>query len=86
MSWSEKGGKDVQIVFLAYADLNQALAGGQIDAMCNSEPQSTQAISKGFGSEIVKPYDTPIGEPRHPAAALAGGAQVARISIAAAAL
>jgi NitT/TauT family transport system substrate-binding protein len=63
LTWSEKGGKDVQILFLAYADLNQALAGGQIDAMCNSEPQSTQAIAKGFGTEIIKPYDTPIGEP-----------------------
>lgn len=63
LTWSEKGGKDVQIVFLAYADLNQALAAGQIDAMCNSEPQSTQAIAKGFGTEIIKPYDTPIGEP-----------------------
>ena len=63
LTWSERGGKDVQIVFLAYADLNQALAAGQIDAMCNSEPQSTQAIAKGFGVEIVKPYDTPMGEP-----------------------
>jgi NitT/TauT family transport system substrate-binding protein len=34
-----------------------------IDAMCQSEPQSAQAISKGFGVEINKPYDTPIGEP-----------------------
>lgn len=63
LTWSEKGGKDVQIVFLAYADLNQALAAGQIDAMCNSEPQSTQAIARGFGTEILKPYDTPMGEP-----------------------
>lgn len=63
LTWSEKGGRDVQIVFLAYADLNLALAAGQIDAMCNSEPQSTQAIAKGFGAEIIKPYDTPIGEP-----------------------
>ena len=63
LTWSEKGGKDVRIVFLAYADLNQALAGAQIDAMCNSEPQSTQAIARGFGTEIIKPYDTPMGEP-----------------------
>lgn len=63
LTWSEKGGRDVQIVYLAYADLNLALAAGQIDAMCNSEPQSTQAIAKGFGAEIIKPYDTPIGEP-----------------------
>jgi NitT/TauT family transport system substrate-binding protein len=56
-------GKDVQLVFLAYADLNQALLGKNIDAMMQSEPQSSQAINKGFGVEVLKPYDTPIGEP-----------------------
>jgi NitT/TauT family transport system substrate-binding protein len=56
-------GKDVQLVFLAYADLNQALMGKNIDAMMQSEPQSSQAINKGFGVEVIKPYDTPIGEP-----------------------
>ena len=63
LSFSDKPGKDVQIVYLAYADLNQALMARNIDAMCQSEPQSTQAISKGFGVEIIKPYDTPVGEP-----------------------
>lgn len=63
LTWSEKGGKDVTILFLAYADLNQALESGNLDAMCQSEPQSTQAIARGFGNEIVKPYDTPMGEP-----------------------
>lgn len=63
LSWSEKPGKDVQIIFLAFADLNQALAGKQIDGMCQSEPQSSQAINKKFGVEILKPYNTPIGEP-----------------------
>lgn len=56
-------GKDVQLVYLSYADLNQALLGKQIDAMMQSEPQSSQAINKGFGQEVLKPYDTPIGEP-----------------------
>ena len=56
-------GKDVQIIYLAYADLNQALIGKNIDAMMQSEPQSSQAINKGFGVEVIKPYDTPIGEP-----------------------
>ena len=28
-----------------------------------SEPQASQAINKGFGTEVMKPYDTPIGEP-----------------------
>jgi NitT/TauT family transport system substrate-binding protein len=56
-------GKDVQLIYLAYADLNQALLGKNIDAMMQSEPQSSQAINKGFGVEVLKPYDTAIGEP-----------------------
>lgn len=63
LTWSDKPGKDVLVVYMAFADLNQALMAGQIDAMSQSEPQSSQAINKGFGREIVKPYDTPIGEP-----------------------
>ncbi len=60
---AEQKGKDVQLIFLGYADLNQALMGKSIDAIMQSEPQSSQAINKGFGIEIMKPYDTPIGEP-----------------------
>lgn len=63
LSWSDKPGKDVQIVYMAYADINQALMAKQIDAMCQSEPQSSQAINKGWGTEIMKPYDTNMGEP-----------------------
>ena len=63
LTFSDKPGKDVQLVYMAYADLNQALMARNIDAMCQSEPQSSQAIRKGFGVEIIKPYDTPIGEP-----------------------
>jgi NitT/TauT family transport system substrate-binding protein len=63
LTFSDKPGKDVQLVYMAYADLNQALMAKNIDAMCQSEPQSSQAIRKGFGIEIIKPYDTPIGEP-----------------------
>ena len=63
LSVSEQPGKDVQTVLLAYADLNQALLGKHIDAMMQSEPQSSQAINKGYGVEIMKPYNTPIGEP-----------------------
>ena len=63
LTWSDKGDKDVHLVYLAYADLNGALLGKQIDAMCQSEPQSSQAIAKGFGKEIMKPYDTPMGAP-----------------------
>lgn len=63
LTWSDKPGKDVLIVYMAFADLNQALAAKQLDAMCQSEPQSSQAINKKFGVEILKPYDTPMGEP-----------------------
>ncbi|QGZ39704.1 NitT/TauT family transport system substrate-binding protein [Pseudoduganella flava] len=63
MTASDQPGKDVRLVFLAYADLNQALLGKNIDAMMQSEPQSSQAINKGYGNEIMKPYNTPIGEP-----------------------
>jgi NitT/TauT family transport system substrate-binding protein len=61
LSSSSKPGKDVLIVYLTYPDLNAALLGKQIDAMCQSEPYSTQAINKKFGVEVVKPYDTPLG-------------------------
>jgi len=63
LTWSDKPGKDVQIVYMAFADLNQALMAGDIDAMCQSEPQASQALNKQFGVEIMKPYDTPIGMP-----------------------
>lgn len=62
LTYSDKPGKDVLIVYMAYADINQALLGKDIDAMCQSEPHSSQAIRKGFGVEILKPYDTPLGE------------------------
>ncbi|ELX11832.1 putative solute-binding periplasmic protein of ABC transport SsuA [Janthinobacterium sp. HH01] len=60
---SDQPGKDVQLVFLAFADLNQALMGKNLDAIMQSEPQSSQAINKGYGVEVMKPYDTPIGAP-----------------------
>jgi NitT/TauT family transport system substrate-binding protein len=63
LTWSDSPGKDVQLVYLPFADLNQALLQKQIAAMCQSEPQSSQAINKGFGKEVLKPYDTPLGEP-----------------------
>jgi NitT/TauT family transport system substrate-binding protein len=63
LSSGTEPGKDVQLVFLSYADLNAALIGKQVDAMMQSEPQASQAINKGFGVEVLKPYDTPIGSP-----------------------
>jgi NitT/TauT family transport system substrate-binding protein len=63
LTWSDKPGKDVLIVYMAFADLNQALMQKNIDGMAQSEPQASQAINKGFGVEVLKPYDTPVGEP-----------------------
>jgi len=63
LTFSEVPGKDVLLVYLGFPDLNQALLGKNIDAMLQSEPHSSQAISKKFGVEVLKPYDTPIGEP-----------------------
>jgi NitT/TauT family transport system substrate-binding protein len=63
MTWSDKPGKDVQILYMSYPDLNQALMTKEIDAMSQSEPYSTQAIHKNYGAEIMKPYDTALGQP-----------------------
>lgn len=63
LSFADRPGKDVQLVYLAYADLNQALAAKQVDAICQSEPQAAQAIARKIGVEVTRPYDTPMGEP-----------------------
>lgn len=60
---SDVPGKDVQLIYLGYPDLNQALLGKNLDAIMQTEPQSSQALNKGFGAEVIKPYDTPIGSP-----------------------
>ena len=63
LSSADAPGKDVQIIYLSYPDLNQALLGKNVDAIMQTEPQSSQALNKGFGVEVMKPYDTPIGSP-----------------------
>ena len=63
LTWSDKPGKDVQLVYMAFADLNQALMAKDLDAISQSEPQASQALNKGFGVEILKPYDTQLGVP-----------------------
>jgi NitT/TauT family transport system substrate-binding protein len=63
LTWGNTPDKDVQVTYLAYADLNQALEAKQIDAMSQSEPQAAQAIAKGYGTELLRPYDTALGEP-----------------------
>ncbi|HEY8101657.1 MAG TPA: ABC transporter substrate-binding protein [Burkholderiaceae bacterium] len=62
LSWSDRPGKDIELVYLGYSDLNAAIATKQIDAMCQTEPQSTQAIKRKFGVEVIKPYDTALGK------------------------
>lgn len=63
LSAADAPGKDVQIIYLSYPDLNQALMGKNVAAIMQTEPQGSQAINKKFGVEVLKPYDTPIGEP-----------------------
>jgi NitT/TauT family transport system substrate-binding protein len=63
LTFSDQPGKDVQLTYLAYPDLNQALLTKNLDVIMQTEPQSSQAINKGFGVEVKKPYDTPIGIP-----------------------
>ena len=67
LTWSERPGKDVQLLYFGnYSDLSQALASKYVDIICQSEPQSTQAISAGWGVEVLKPYDTDLGIPVRP--------------------
>jgi NitT/TauT family transport system substrate-binding protein len=54
---------DIETIYLGYPDLNQALLQKQLDAIMQTEPQSSQAIARGFGVEVLKPYDTPVGSP-----------------------
>jgi NitT/TauT family transport system substrate-binding protein len=63
LSWSHHPGKDVQVIYIAYEDLNKALQSGHIDAMAQSEPYASQSINHHFGKELLKPYNTPMGIP-----------------------
>lgn len=63
LTFSDKPGKDVQITYLNYPDLNQALLTKNLDVIMQTEPQSSQAINGKFGVEVLKPYDTEIGSP-----------------------
>ena len=40
--------KDVQVMFLACADLDQALQSGQLDAICRSEPTSRRSTCRSL--------------------------------------
>ena len=63
LRWSTAPGQDVLLVYMQYGTMNAALERREIDAACQSEPQASQAISKGVAREITKPYETEAGEP-----------------------
>jgi len=63
LTFSDQPGKDVQITYLNYPDLNQALLTKNVDVIMQSEPYASQALDRGFAIEMLKPYDTPIGSP-----------------------
>ncbi len=63
LRWSTAPGQDVLLVYMQYSTMNAALERREIDATCQSEPQASQAISKGVAREIIKPYGTEAGEP-----------------------
>lgn len=63
LTWSDKPGKDVQLVYMVYPDLNQAIIGKNLDVISQSEPYASQLINKGLASEVIKPYDTEVGVP-----------------------
>src|SRR5436190_18094245 len=47
LSFGNQPGKDVRIMFLAYADLNQALQSGQLRAISQRGPPATPALREG---------------------------------------
>ena len=63
ISFSDQPGKDIQVQYLNYPDLNQALLTHNVDVIMQSEPYASQALDRGFAIEMLKPYDTPIGSP-----------------------
>lgn len=63
LSFSDQPGKDVQLIYLGYPDLNQALLTHNVDVIMQSEPYASQALDRGFAVELPKPYDTPLGRP-----------------------
>lgn len=67
ISYSEKPGKDVQIIYgRSYPALSASLLTKYIDAASFPEPYATQAILRGYATKILQPYQTPLGEPIRP--------------------
>lgn len=63
LSAGSMGGRDVLLVYMTPESLGKALAARKIDAMMASEPQASQAIVKGHAIEVLRPYETAVGEP-----------------------
>lgn len=63
LSWSDKPGKDVQLVYMGFPDLNQALAARNLDAIAQSEPHASQVLNKNLATEVTRSGDLPMGEP-----------------------
>jgi NitT/TauT family transport system substrate-binding protein len=63
LTYSTRPGEaDVQVFYLPSAmALINALQAKQIDAMTNAEPFASRASAQGFGVEILRPYNTPLG-------------------------
>lgn len=47
---------------MTHGGAHEVLLGKNLNAIIQSESQSSQAIKKGFGVAVMKPYDIPIGE------------------------
>jgi len=50
--------KDVELVKVGFADMANALDRGDIDAFSGAETGPSDAITRGVGQLVVKPYDT----------------------------
>lgn len=59
------GKDDLQLIYLPYADLNQAFQAKHADAMCQSEPNASKAIRAGWGVELVMAKDPVLGDQAH---------------------
>jgi NitT/TauT family transport system substrate-binding protein len=53
--------KDVELVFMNYADMPVPMQRGDIDAMIAFEPYPTYVRLNGWGTDVWEPYDTPMG-------------------------
>lgn len=53
--------KDVEVVFMNFADMPVPMQRGDIDAMVAFEPYPTYVRMNGWATDLWEPYDTPMG-------------------------